>query len=202
MTEIVVIDNHDSFTYNLVDYLAEHADVHVVTNEATIAELAELDPDGFVVSPGPGHPANERDVGVSVEVFKTIGQRIPTFGVCLGLEAAVFAYGGTVDRATTPRHGESSVIDHDGRGVFDGLPDRFRAGRYHSLIPTEVPACFETTARTDNDERLVMGIRHRRYPIECVMFHPESVLTPVGRELMANVIEQVKAGQPVEVTDG
>lgn len=197
MPEFVVIDNHDSFTYNLVDYLEHHVDVRVVTNDRPPSAVTEIEPDGILISPGPGSPANPTDAGCCLEVLTTVSQTVPTFGVCFGLEAAVYAYGGSIERADTPVHGEASSIVHDGEGVFDGLPRTFRAGRYHSLIPGTIPEGFEVTATTEDG--LPMGIRHRRYPIECVLFHPESVLTPVGRELMGNVAAMATAGDRPEV---
>jgi anthranilate synthase component II len=189
---VLFVDNFDSFTYNLVEYVSEHADTHVVRNTASLDEIRAYDPDAIVVSPGPGHPENDRDVGVTLEVFRELGPEIPTLGVCLGLEAAVYAYGGSVGRAPEPVHGKAFAIDHDGKGVFKGLDQGFRAGRYHSLVATEIPDCFAVSARTDD---LVMGIRHREYPIECVQFHPESVLTGVGHDVIRNFLDGV-AGEP------
>ena len=189
---VLFVDNFDSFTYNLVEYVSGHATTDVVTNTASVEELREIDPDAIVVSPGPGHPENDRDVGVSTAVFRELAPKIPTLGVCLGLEAAVYAYGGEIGRAPSPIHGKASPIDHDGEGVFAGLEQGFPAGRYHSLVATAVPDCFSVTATADHDdERLVMGVRHRHHPIECVQFHPESVLTGVGHELIENFLSNV-----------
>jgi len=191
---VLVVDNFDSFTYNLVDYVSDVAEPVVRLNTASLDELEALHPDAIVVSPGPGHPANERDVGVTLDVLRELSPRVPTLGVCLGLEAAVHAYGGTVGRAPAPVHGKASVIDHDGTGIYAGLEPTFRAGRYHSLVATEVPDCFAVSATTDGpDGSLVMGVRHREYPIECVQFHPESVLTPVGRTLVRTFVEGATA---------
>jgi anthranilate synthase component 2 len=189
---LVVVDNYDSFTYNLVEYLSEHgADVEVLKNTASLAAVEALEPDGVIVSPGPGHPANDRDVGVTARVFRETARRVPTLGVCLGLESAVHEYGGTVGHAPEPVHGKAFPIDHDGRGVFTGLEQGFAAGRYHSLIATAVPDCFEVSATTDHEgTELVMGIRHREFPIECVQFHPESVLTAVGHEVVGNFLTE------------
>lgn len=184
---IVFIDNFDSFTYNLVEYVSEYpkTETTVRRNTVTLDEITELNPDGIIISPGPGHPKNERDVGVSIPVLTELGPTTPILGVCLGLEAAVYAYGGTVGRAPSPIHGKASPITHDGRGVFEGLDQGFLAGRYHSLVAIDVPDCFDVTATTDHDgTELIMGIRHREYPIECVQFHPESVLTGVGHEII------------------
>lgn len=217
---VLVIDNFDSFTYNLVEYLSEQRingeplEVDVRKNTASLKEIETIDPDAIVISPGPGHPENARDVGVTNDVLTTISQTVPTLGVCLGLEAAVYAYGGDVGRAPAPVHGKSSTIAHDGCGIFFGLDQTFEAGRYHSLIATRVPDCFEISAATksngtttgtkienpphnirtqadsDADDDLIMGIRHREYPIEAVQFHPESVLTGVGHDLIKNFLER------------
>ena len=190
MTRVLFVDNFDSFTYNLVEYTSEYADTEVVRNTATLAEIRAANPDAIVVSPGPGHPENERDVGVTLDVFRELSPDVPTLGVCLGLEAAVYEYGGSVARAPEPVHGKAFPVVHDGEGVFAGLDQEFRAGRYHSLVATDVPDCFEVTATTDHDgEELVMGVRHRDHPIECVQFHPESVLTAVGHDVIRNFLD-------------
>ena len=194
-TQVVFVDNFDSFTYNLVEYGSEHAETEVFRNTAELSEIEATDPDAIVISPGPGHPKNERDVGVSAEVLIELGQSVPTLGVCLGLEAAVHAYGGEVGRAPEPIHGKAFPISHDGQGVFAGLDQGFQGGRYHSLIATEVPDCFEVTATTAvGDSELVMGIRHHEYPIECVQFHPESVLTAVGHDVIRNFLRSAARG--------
>lgn len=189
---VLFIDNFDSFTYNLVEYVSEHAETEVVRNTASLEEVRSFDPDAIVISPGPGHPENERDVGVTIDVLREVSPEVPTLGVCLGLEAAVHAYGGTVGRAPEPIHGKAFPMSHDGDGVFEGLAQGFQGGRYHSLIASEVPEEFEVTATTEVDsETLVMGIRHREYPIECVQFHPESVLTAVGHDVIRNFLSSV-----------
>jgi len=200
---LLVIDNFDSFTYNLVEYFSEQrvdgerVEVLVRKNTATLEALRALEPDAIVISPGPGHPENDRDVGVTNNVLTSLSQSIPTLGVCLGLEAAVYAYGGTVGHAPEPIHGKAFSVDHDGRGVFAGLDQGFQAGRYHSLIATAVPACFEVSATTEHDgTELVMGIRHREYPIEAVQFHPESVLTGVGHDIVRNFVEECVDSRP------
>ena len=198
---ILFVDNYDSFTYNLVEYVSEHGidrtatiETAVLKNTASLEAICEYDPDGIVISPGPGHPKNDRDVGVTTAVLRELSPTVPTLGVCLGLEAAVYEYGGSVGHAPEPIHGKAFPIEHDGEGVFAGLDQGFRAGRYHSLIATEVPDCFEISARTDHgDESLVMGVRHRRYPIECVQFHPESVLTGVGHDVIGNFLTWVRS---------
>ncbi|MCL7417141.1 MAG: anthranilate synthase component 2 [Halalkalicoccus sp.] len=189
---VLFVDNFDSFTYNLVEYVSEQgAETEVLRNTASLSEIREVDPDAIVISPGPGHPKNDRDVGVTLDVLRELSPEIPTLGVCLGLEAAVYAYGGSVGRAPEPIHGKAFPVSHDGRGVFAGLEQGFQAGRYHSLIATDVPDCFDVTATTDHAGRqLVMGVRHREYPIECVQFHPESVLTGVGHDVIENFLHQ------------
>lgn len=187
---VLVVDNFDSFTYNLVEYLSAHVDVDVRRNTASLADIDALDPDAIVISPGPGHPKNDRDVGVTRDILRERSTEIPTLGVCLGMEAAVYEYGGTVGRAPSPVHGKSSPIDHDGQGVYTGLPDGFEAARYHSLVCTDIPDCFDVTATTEQaDETIAMGVRHEEYPLEAVQFHPESVLTGVGHDLVANFLD-------------
>jgi anthranilate synthase component 2 len=201
VSRVVVIDNYDSFTYNLVEYLSgtpvdgTPPTVEVVRNSVDLADVRALAPDALVISPGPGHPRNERDVGVTAPVLRDLSPAVPTLGVCLGLEAAVYEYGGTVGHAPEPVHGKAVPIDHDGHGVFAGLEDGFRAGRYHSLIATSVPDCFVVSATADHDgTELVMGVRHRDHPLECVQFHPESVLTDAGRDVIANFLEGAVGG--------
>ncbi|ELZ01845.1 anthranilate synthase component II [Natrialba asiatica] len=194
---VLFVDNYDSFTYNLVEYVSQQANTEtaVVKNTASIADVRAADPDAIIISPGPGHPKNDRDVGVSTAVLREFSPDVPTLGVCLGLEAAVYEFGGTVGRAPDPIHGKASTVDHDGAGVFAGLEQGFQAGRYHSLVATDVPDCFEVTATaTHGDAELVMGIRHREYPIECVQFHPESVLTAVGHDIIENFLAAIDEG--------
>jgi anthranilate synthase component 2 len=183
--KLLMIDNYDSFTYNLVHLFEElGAEVVTVRNDAiTVDDAAALAPDRLVVSPGPGRPA---DAGVSIEVIRRLGETTPTLGVCLGHQAIVEAYGGTVGQARALLHGKASVVTHDGRGVYEGLPDELEVGRYHSLAATAVPDELTVTAQTADGE--VMGVRHARLPIEGVQFHPESVLTPLGPELARNVL--------------
>ena len=182
---LLMIDNYDSFTYNLVHLFQElGAEVRVFRNDAITPDEAEqLAPSHVVISPGPGRPA---DAGVSVEVIRRLGPQVPTLGVCLGHQAIVAAFGGEVGQARALLHGKSSPIEHDGKGIFAGLPASFEAGRYHSLAALNVPTELEVTARTPDGE--VMGVRHRELPIEGVQFHPESVLTPLGRELAENFL--------------
>ena len=195
---VLVVDNYDSFTYNLVEYVSQHGvEVDILKNTASLGDVRAADPDGIVISPGPGHPKNDRDVGVTTDVLREVSPDVPTLGVCLGLEAAVHEYGGTVGRAPRPVHGKAFPVDHDGHGVFVGLEQGFQAGRYHSLIATEVPDGFDVTATTEitadqptasDADELVMGIRHDSYPIEAVQFHPESVLTGVGHDVIDNFL--------------
>ncbi|RQG91398.1 aminodeoxychorismate/anthranilate synthase component II [Natrarchaeobius halalkaliphilus] len=192
---VLFVDNYDSFTYNLVEYVSQlpGTETEVRKNTASLADVRAVDPDAIVISPGPGHPKNDRDVGVTMDVLRELSPDVPTLGVCLGLEATVYAYGGSVGRAPDPIHGKASAVDHDGEGVFDGLERGFRAGRYHSLVATEVPDCLEVTATADHDgTELVMGVRHREHPIECVQFHPESVLTAVGHDVIENFLSDVR----------
>jgi len=186
---VLVIDNYDSFTYNLVQYLGELGATVVVrrNDEATIDRLRGLAHDRVVISPGPGRP---EQAGVSLDVIKEFGPRMPLLGVCLGHQAIGLAFGGEVIRAPLPIHGKTSTIEHNGKGVFAGLASSFQAGRYHSLIVGEqtLPGDLEVMARTKEDG-LVMGLRHRTMPIHGVQFHPESVLTNEGRRILRNFLE-------------
>ena len=185
---ILVIDNYDSFTYNLVQYLGElGADVQVMRNDAvTIDDVRSARAERIVISPGPGRPET---AGVTMNVIRCLGERTPILGVCLGHQAIGAAYGGTVERALTPVHGKTSPIEHDARGVFAGICGTFLASRYHSLVVAErdLPDELEVTART-KDDRTVMGLRHRRFPVHGVQFHPESILTAEGRTILSNFL--------------
>ena len=185
-----MIDNYDSFTYNLVQYLSElGAEVAVVRNDAeSIGALLERSPDGVVVSPGPGGPA---DAGVSVEAVRRFPRAgVPLLGVCLGHQAIGLAHGARVVRARSLMHGKTSQIEHDGRGVFAGLPSPFEATRYHSLVieRDSCPDSLEVSARSADGE--IMGLRHRDLPVEGVQFHPESILTQLGKPLLANFVSR------------
>ena len=184
---ILLIDNYDSFTYNLAHLFGElGAEVVVRRNDAIDPDEAErLAPSHLVLSPGPGRPVS---AGVSVELVRRLGPTTPTLGVCLGHQVIVEAFGGEVGQAKRLVHGKASEISHDGRGLFNGLPERFDAGRYHSLAVTRVPDCLEVSATCTDDE--VMAVRHRELPVDGVQFHPESVLTPVGPELARNFLER------------
>jgi anthranilate synthase/aminodeoxychorismate synthase-like glutamine amidotransferase len=183
---ILLVDNYDSFTYNLAHLFGElGAEVRVVRNDAIDADEAErLAPSHLVISPGPGRP---RDTGVSIELLRRLGPSTPTLGVCLGHQAIVEAFGGEIGQAKQLVHGKAAEVAHDGRGLFAGLPDPFEAGRYHSLAARHVPHELEICARTEDGE--VMAVRHRELPIEGIQFHPESVLTPTGPQLARNFLE-------------
>jgi anthranilate synthase component 2 len=186
---VCVIDNSDSFTYNLVQYLGElGAEVQVVRNDAaTVDEVAAIKPERIVISPGPGRP---EDAGITMNVIRRLGETTPILGVCLGHQAIGAAFGGQVVRAGVPMHGKTSIIEHNGRGVFSGISEQFEASRYHSLVVLEqgLPDALEITART-RDDRIVMGLRHRRWPVYGVQFHPESILTGEGHKLLRNFLE-------------
>jgi anthranilate synthase component II len=183
---ILLIDNYDSFTYNLAHLFGElGAEVEVRRNDAIDADEAErLDPSHLVVSPGPGRPA---DAGATSDIIRRLAPRIPTLGVCLGHQAIVEVFGGEVGAAKELVHGKASVINHDGLGLFRGLPDDFIAGRYHSLAATTVPEDLDVSATCADGE--VMAVRHRELRVDGVQFHPESVLTPVGPDLARNFLE-------------
>ncbi|MEI6713991.1 MAG: aminodeoxychorismate/anthranilate synthase component II [Verrucomicrobiota bacterium] len=184
---LLVIDNYDSFTYNLVQYFGElGADLLVKRNdEITIAEIETLRPERICVSPGPCSP---KEAGISNDVIRTFGPRLPVFGVCLGHQCIGDVFGGEVVRAGRLMHGKTSPIHHDGKGVFKGLPNPFDATRYHSLLVRResVPDCLEITAQTVEEE--IMGLRHREFPIHGVQFHPESILTLEGKKLLQNFL--------------
>ncbi|MBI2844243.1 MAG: aminodeoxychorismate/anthranilate synthase component II [Armatimonadetes bacterium] len=184
---ILMIDNYDSFTYNLVQYLGEMGqELKVFRNDkVTVQEIEALVPDSIVISPGPCTP---REAGISVEVIRYFAGKIPILGVCLGHQSIGYAFGGEVVRADRLMHGKTSMIYHDGEGVFKALPNPFEATRYHSLVVRRetMPDCLKVTAETDRRE--VMGIRHKELPVEGVQFHPESILTSHGKELLENFV--------------
>jgi len=186
---ILVVDNYDSFTYNLVQYLGElGARLTVARNdELSVDQVAALEPERIVISPGPGRP---EDAGITMEVIRTLGETTPILGVCLGHQAIGAVFGGSVVRALAPMHGKTSVIEHVGRGVFNGLSSPIVASRYHSLIVADegLPPELEITART-TDDHAIMGLRHRAWPVHGVQFHPESILTGEGRHLLRNFLE-------------
>jgi anthranilate synthase/aminodeoxychorismate synthase-like glutamine amidotransferase len=184
---LLLIDNYDSFTYNLYQYLAEMGvDVQVRRNDqVTMDEIESMQPDQIVISPGPCTP---NEAGLSCEVIATFGPRIPLLGVCLGHQAVGQVYGGKVVRAPEPMHGKTSLIYHGRKGVFQNLPRPFEANRYHSLIVerSSLPAELEITAETTDG--LIMGLQHHSYPVQGVQFHPESIMTPVGKDLLKNFL--------------
>ena len=191
---LLMLDNYDSFTFNLVQYLQElGAEVRVERNDAlTVDEIAALAPARIVISPGPCTP---NEAGVSMAVIERLGATTPILGVCLGHQALGQVYGGDVVRAGRIMHGKTSPIRHRGKGVFAGLPDRFEATRYHSLVVDKatLPECLEITAWTENDDgsmEEIMGLRHREHPVEGVQFHPESILTQHGHALLKNFLER------------
>ncbi len=186
---VIVIDNYDSFTYNLVQYLGElGAEIRVVRNDAmTVGEVAAAQPDRIVISPGPGRP---EQAGITMSVIRELGGRMPLLGVCLGHQAIGAVFGARVVRAAAPMHGKTSTIEHDGIGVFRGIDGPFVASRYHSLIvaDADLPPELEVSART-RDDGTIMGLRHRTRPIHGVQFHPESILTGEGRRILRNFLE-------------
>jgi len=183
---ILLVDNYDSFTYNLAHLFGElGAEVDVRRNDAVDADEAErLAPTHLVISPGPGRP---EDAGATPAIVERLARTTPILGVCLGHQALVQSFGGEVGRAQQLVHGKATMVRHDGRGIFGGLPEDFLAGRYHSLAATSVPDCFEISATAPDGE--VMAVRHRDLPLDGVQFHPESVLTPLGREIARNFLE-------------
>ncbi|NDC83083.1 aminodeoxychorismate/anthranilate synthase component II [bacterium] len=185
---ILMIDNYDSFTYNLVQYFYElGAEVKVIRNDdLSLADITALTPSKIVISPGPGRP---EDAGISEDIIRHLGPSIPTLGVCLGHQAIGRVFGGTIIHAPTLVHGKTSPIFHEGTGVFNGLPNPFNATRYHSLIVerNSLPACLNITATTSDG--LIMGLRHEHLPIEGIQFHPESILTEYGRDMLRNFME-------------
>ena len=188
---LLMIDNYDSFTYNVVQYLGElGAEVDVHRNDAvTLADIERMAPAKIVISPGPCTPA---EAGISVETVEAFGPKVPILGICLGHQSIAQAYGGTVRRARQVMHGKLSPIHHGGRGVFRDLPPAFDATRYHSLIVADLPDCLEVTAWTafeDGTPDEIMAIKHREHPVQGVQFHPESIKTPVGKRLLANFLE-------------
>jgi len=183
---ILFIDNQDSFVWNLVDYVSQfHPDTEVVNNRIEPSRVKEIEPLGIVISPGPGHPANKRDIGSCIEIMRQF-EGTPILGVCLGHQAINLAYGGTINR-TTPVHGKASDIFHDGRGIFRGLENPLKGGRYHSLAVERLAPPLGISAMTT--EGVVMGVRHQSLPVVGLQFHPESVLTPNGKKLISNWLE-------------
>ena len=188
---LLMIDNYDSFTYNLYQYLCElGAEVEVARNDKiSLEEIQDMSPEGIIISPGPSTPL---EAGISNDVIRQFGPSTPTLGVCLGHQCIGFVYGAKVDRAAEIRHGKTSMVQHNGQGVLAGLPQPFQAIRYHSLVvyPETLPDCLEVTAWTD--QGIIMGLRHKEYPVEGVQFHPESIMTPDGKALLQNFLGRVE----------
>ncbi|MEM2855782.1 MAG: aminodeoxychorismate/anthranilate synthase component II [Candidatus Nitrosocaldaceae archaeon] len=192
---ILIIDNYDSFTYNLAQYIGELGAEPIVYRNDKIGmkEIIELDADAIIISPGPGHPANDRDFGISKDVILELHNKIPILGVCLGHQGIVHLFGGRVIHAKMLRHGKTSNIKHNEEDIFVDMKNPFKATRYHSLVaePSTIPSILEVTARsTDDDE--IMGIKHKQYPLYGVQFHPESVLTDNGKRILSNFLYIVK----------
>jgi anthranilate synthase/aminodeoxychorismate synthase-like glutamine amidotransferase len=189
---IVMIDNYDSFTFNLVQYIGEmYPSLTVFRNDAiTVEGIAALKPRAIVISPGPCTP---KEAGISVEVVKQLGPRIPLLGVCLGHQSIGCAFGGKIVRAPYLMHGKTSEVHHDGKAIYRGIANPFIGGRYHSLIieRSSCPTCLEIVSETKDG--IIMGVRHREYPIEGVQFHPESILTDCGKQVLKNFIESVRS---------
>jgi len=189
---ILLIDNYDSFTYNLMQYLAELARTEVTVrrnDKITLQEIKKMGPDCIVISPGPSTP---KEAGISIPVIREFHRTIPLLGVCLGHQSICEAFGGEVVRAKNIMHGKTSLIQHDGKTIFKDLPNPFEATRYHSLIAREpLPDCLDVSARS-LDDKYVMGLRHKKYLVEGVQFHPESILTKEGKKLLSNFLEECR----------
>ena len=188
---ILLIDNYDSFTYNLFQYLSElGAELKVARNDKiTLDQIEALSPEAIIISPGPSTPLH---AGISNDVIRHFGSRLPILGVCLGHQCVGYAYGGVVSHAGEIMHGKSSLIHHDGKGILSGLPNPFEAIRYHSLAVQRdgLPDCLDITAWTDRG--IIMGVRHREYPVEGIQFHPESIMTKVGKDVLSNFLRIIK----------
>ncbi|MBU0999797.1 aminodeoxychorismate/anthranilate synthase component II [Patescibacteria group bacterium] len=199
--KILIIDNYDSFTYNLYQYIGEiltdegkKFTLDVIRNDAiTFKEIKERKYEKIIISPGPGDPGNPAYFGVCGDVLTKLGKQIPVLGVCLGMQGIAHYFGGRVVRASRPMHGKTSIIKHDEKGVFKGLPQNLEVMRYHSLVAdkTTLPCCLQITA-TSKDTKEIMGLRHKKYPIEGIQFHPESFATEGGKEMLTNFLFQKK----------
>lgn len=187
---ILMIDNYDSFTFNIVQYLGQMGeDVQVYRNDKiTLDSIRRLKPQAIFLSPGPGSP---HQAGITVDVIREFYADVPLMGICLGHQSIGFAFGGEIVRASRIMHGKVSPVEHDGKTIFSGLPNPFTAGRYHSLVvrPETLPSCLEVSARTAEGE--IMGLRHKDYPVEGIQFHPESVLTPQGKRILRNFLKNI-----------
>lgn len=188
--KVLFVNNKDSFVWNLVDYVSVfEPDTIVVPNTISLKEVEETDPDAIVISPGPGHPLNARDIGNCIEIIKTAN--VPLLGVCLGHQAITVAFGGTVTHSPSgPVHGKTAQVIHDGRGIYEGVPSPLVGGRYHSLAVEKLPGVLEVTARTEDG--IIMGIRHRERLVFGLQFHPESVLTPEGLRIVENFLRMAR----------
>ena len=190
--KVLILDNYDSFVYNLAQYVGEIADQVVVkrNDEIGVAGVKEISPDRIVISPGPGTPSDKRYFGTCTAILQEVSNKTPTLGVCLGHQGIVHAFGGKIVRARRLRHGKTSLIRHDGKGVLRGVKSPFEATRYHSLVADRksLPKNLEVTAQSIDDNE-IMGVRHREFPIEGVQFHPESILTVLGHRIIANFLE-------------
>ncbi|MBE0521199.1 MAG: aminodeoxychorismate/anthranilate synthase component II [Candidatus Methanoperedenaceae archaeon] len=188
--KVLFVNNRDSFVWNLVDYVSVfEPDTIVVPNTISLKEVVETDPDAIVISPGPGHPLNARDIGNCIEIIKTAN--VPLLGVCLGHQAITVAFGGTVTHSPSgPVHGKTAQVIHDGRGIYEGVPSPLVGGRYHSLAVEKLPGVLEVTARTEDG--IIMGIRHRERLVFGLQFHPESVLTPDGLRIVENFLRMAR----------
>ncbi|MFU8766379.1 MAG: anthranilate synthase component II [Candidatus Methanoperedens sp.] len=188
--KVLFVNNRDSFVWNLVDYVSVfEPDTIVVPNTISLKEVVETDPDAIVISPGPGHPLNARDIGNCIEIIKTAN--VPLLGVCLGHQAITVAFGGTVTHSPSgPVHGKTAQVIHDGRGIYEGVPSPLVGGRYHSLAVEKLPGVLEVTARTEDG--IIMGIRHRERLVFGLQFHPESVLTPEGLRIVENFLRMAR----------
>lgn len=189
--KVLVLDNYDSFVYNLVQYVGELGAKPIVfrNDKVTVADVRKLNPDRIIISPGPGTPLDKKYFGICNEVITRMGPKVPLLGVCLGHQGIVAAFGGAIGPAKRLMHGKTSLIEHDGRGIFERVANPIHATRYHSLscIESSLPSCLETTARSKDDGE-VMGVRHTKHPIEGVQFHPESILTQDGKKIVANFL--------------
>ena len=188
---IIVIDNYDSFTYNLVQYLGEIGEDPLVfrNDEIDLSALKKLQPRALIISPGPGTPEKKRYFGVSIDILRNLSPEIPTLGVCLGHQGIAVAFGGKIKRAEKLYHGKTTPINHDGKGLFKEIPNPFKAARYHSLIINDqkLPSVIQVTARSPSGE--IMALKHKNLPIYGVQFHPESILTPYGRQILVNFLK-------------
>jgi len=189
MTKILIIDNYDSFVYNIAQFTGElGANVYVCRNDSiTVNDIERMDVDGIILSPGPGTPSSPRYFGICGEVITTLGPSKPILGICLGHQGIAHVFGGRVVKASRPMHGKTSMIAHDGEGVFEGVRNPFRAVRYHSLVVKDLPSCLKATAYAIDDKE-IMGIKHVSHPIEGVQFHPESVFTEDGKKILSNFL--------------